>query len=99
MLLRSKLGFLNFSAAAGWDPTEVLQTYLAAACDPNEQARGGPALCDSLHVDTPGRQCVLLLACRHPSVKHSLRQERTPLTHAFLRGCAPLRFPGAATSC
>ncbi|PSC71704.1 proteasome-associated ECM29-like protein [Micractinium conductrix] len=37
MLLRSKLGFLNFSAAAGWDPTEVLQTYLAAACDPNEQ--------------------------------------------------------------
>lgn len=36
-LLRRKLGFLNFSAAAGWEPTEVLQVYLAAACDPNEQ--------------------------------------------------------------
>lgn len=36
-LLRRKLGFLNFSAAAGWDPTEVLQVYLAAACDPNDQ--------------------------------------------------------------
>ncbi|EFN52702.1 hypothetical protein CHLNCDRAFT_138705 [Chlorella variabilis] len=37
VLVRQKLGFLNFSAAAGMDPTEVLQVYLAAACDPNEQ--------------------------------------------------------------
>jgi hypothetical protein len=36
-LLRRKLGFLNFSAAAGMDPTELLRTYLAAACDPNEE--------------------------------------------------------------
>lgn len=36
-LLRQKLGCLNFSAAAGWDPTEMLPVYLAAACDPNEQ--------------------------------------------------------------
>ncbi len=36
-LLRQKLGLLNFSAAAGWDPTEMLPVYLAAACDPNEQ--------------------------------------------------------------
>lgn len=38
-LLRQKLGLLNFSSAAGWDPTEMLPVYLAAACDPNEQVR------------------------------------------------------------
>ena len=36
-LLRQKLGLLNFSFAAGWDPTEMLPVYLAAACDPSEQ--------------------------------------------------------------
>ena len=35
--MRQKLGFLNFSAAAGMDPAELLLAYLAAACDPNDQ--------------------------------------------------------------
>ena len=38
-LLRQKLGLLNWSAAVGWDPTEMLPVYLAAACDPGEQVR------------------------------------------------------------
>jgi hypothetical protein len=45
VLLRRKLGFLNFSAAAGWDPTELLRVYLAAACDPNDQVSPGHASC------------------------------------------------------
>lgn len=40
-LLRRKLGLLNFSAAAGMDPAEMLLVYLAAACDPDDQVCGG----------------------------------------------------------
>ncbi|GAB4815511.1 hypothetical protein N2152v2_002557 [Parachlorella kessleri] len=37
VLARRKLGLLNFSAAAGLDPSELLLVYLAASCDPQEQ--------------------------------------------------------------
>ena len=37
VLARRKLGLLNFSAAAGMDPSELLLVYLAASCDPQEQ--------------------------------------------------------------
>ena len=43
-LLRQKLGLLNFSFAAGWDPTEMLPVYLDAACDPSDQVH----LCGAL---------------------------------------------------
>ncbi|PRW21127.1 proteasome-associated ECM29-like protein isoform X1 [Chlorella sorokiniana] len=53
-LLRQKLGFLNFSFAAGWDPTEMLPVYLAAACDPSEQVsrRGDELLKKRCGVDS-----------------------------------------------
>lgn len=39
-LVRQKMGLLNFSSAVGWDPTEMLPVYLAAACDPSDQVGG-----------------------------------------------------------
>jgi Proteasome stabiliser len=44
-LTSRKLGILNFVAAAGVAPTEVLLHYLVAACDPTEAvARRGEEL-------------------------------------------------------
>lgn len=53
-LQRRKLGLLNFTAAAGVDPTEVLTLYLAAACDPNDvvNKRGDELLKKRCMVDT-----------------------------------------------
>lgn len=87
VLVRQKLGFLNFSAAAGMDPTEVLQVYLAAACDPNEQVVLLHCYCTALAMQATHVLCdfistsdsALDSACSLPHLANCVDAKSTPM--------------------
>lgn len=93
--MRRKLGFLNFSAAAGWDPTELLRVYLAAACDPSDQVCLSLSRCRAVAAAVQTAAAAL----QPNAAPGSLGQRGPGLSGRAGRACLPCRCLAAATSC